>query len=223
LSGGTAANAQVGGAAPNAQIGGAAANAQVGGAATDVQNGGNLNGGLSGPVEKDAEHKDSKTSKPAPVPQRTESFFDRVTTVRREAVPSPATRGARPGASPAGSGVKSHADTLRPQNAQAMQARNPAADPHVSAGSSWHQESERPASPARGTVRSTTHNYYPGMRAARQPNANAAHVANAGRGRTRAPAGLMPMAGASQAHAARNGQLSTPSRGQSFSGPAGRR
>jgi len=198
LSGGTAANAQSGGAAPNAQVGGAAAQAQ---------NGGNLNGGLSGPVEKDAEHKDSTTSKPAPAQRRTGSFFDRVTTVRQEAVPS---------SPPAAvSGVKSQTDPLRPRNAQAMQTRKPSADPHVSAGSSWHQESERPASPTRGTVRSTTHNYFPGMRLPRQPNANAAPVASAGRGRTRVPAG--------QAQAARNGQRSTPSRGQSSSGPAGRR
>jgi len=210
-----------GGTAANAQVGGAAADAQVGGAAADARNDGHLNGGLPGSVEKDAEHKDPKTSRPAPAQPRTSSFFDRVTTVRREAVSSssPATRVAPPGGASAFSGVKPQADPLRPHDAQAKQARNPAADPHVSAGSSWHQESERHANPTRGTLRSTTHNYYPGMRSARQPNANAAQVASAGRGRTRAPAGLMPLPGA---NAARNGQLSTPSRSPS-SMPAGRR
>jgi len=225
LSAGTSANAQDGGAAPNAQAGGAAPNAQVGGVAVDAQNGGNLNGGLPDPVEKDAEHKDPRTSKPAPTQGRRSSFFDRVTTVRRDEVPSssPATRVARPGGASAVSGVKPQADPLRPHHAQAMQARIPAADPHVSAGSSWHQESERPASPTQGAVRSTMNNYYPGMRSGRQPNANAAQVANAGRGRTRAPAGLMLMPGASPAHAARSGQPTTPIRAPSSAGPAGRR
>ncbi len=222
LSGRAAANAQVGGAAPNAQVGAADAG---------PQNGGNLNAGLPHPAKKDAEQNDLKTNKPTP-PRRS-AFFDRVTAVRKEIVPSPAASGARPGSTSAGSGVKPQSDPLHPQSTQAMQARNRAPDPHVSASSSWHQESEQPARPtAKNAVRSTKNTYYPALRPGRATNSNAAQA----RRRTRSPFGTMLTPGAGQTNAARNatvgrnatavpatGQISAPARAPSFSAPAGRR
>jgi hypothetical protein len=224
LGGATAAHAQVGGGAPNGQVNGAAA---------DAPNGGDLNGGLGNPGRTDGDQTDLKTSKPMP-PQRRTPYFDRVKTVRREVVPLPAPRGAQPGGTSAASGPKPEANPLRPHNAQAMQALKSAVDPHVSASSSWHQESTRPT-PARSAVRSTTNNYYPALRPGRATNSNAAQSANAGRGRTRSPFGLLLVPGAGQtnaagkvnaarnANAAGNAKMLAPARAPSVSIPARRR
>ena len=95
-------------------------------------------------------------------PQRGISY-NRVTTRPQAA------GGATPRRTSAGSGTISQADSLRPFSAQA-------ANPRVPASSSWSQQPQRPASPSPMMVRTTPHNYYPGMRPEQHPNANTAQI-----------------------------------------------
>jgi hypothetical protein len=125
------------------------------------------------------------------------SRFNRVTTVRKEAVPSSAAAAiaARQGAASAASGGMRRGDPLG-RNAQA-------AGPQIPQGSGW-REGQRPASAPAMTMRTRVHNYYPNIRSGQHRNANAAQIAQPMRGPGRTPFGLFPPLGARPGKAARN-------------------
>jgi hypothetical protein len=93
--------------------------------------------------------------------------FNRVTSARQDVVAdSGAARIARPGGTSPGSRAASRLDSHRPFSAQAS--------PFAGMSSSWSEPQRPAAEPA--AVRTTRHNYYPGMRTEQHPNANTAKI-----------------------------------------------
>lgn len=90
--------------------------------------------------------------------RRTEPYFNRVVTTGR---------------GPAASGPMGQGDPLRPYSAGAGQA-------HAQGAMGSTRARPRVVSPPRAAP--SSHNYYPGMRASRHPNANAARVRHPQRG-----------------------------------------
>lgn len=107
-----------------------------------------------------------------PAPGHSSMSYQRLTSVRREPVGSssgmvPGRAGARSG----GAGRVASGDPLQSYSLRTPQARNAG----VPTGSTAHQESRRAAA-APLAVRTTSHNYFPGMRPAQHPNASAART-----------------------------------------------
>jgi hypothetical protein len=182
-----------------ALVGGTASKAQQVGVASSGRGGGNGNGVSSTTVQDDATKNAGSARTLDRAQQRIWSRFNRVTSVRQEAVrpSSPATQTAR--------------------------SRTPADGSRVPSGSGWERLPQQPASPPQITTRSKARTYFPGMRPTQQLNLNTAQVARAGQGRSRASAGLLPMFGAQRARTAKGGQLASPTPGRSLTLPAGRR
>jgi hypothetical protein len=158
-----------GGAVANAQVGGA----QPGGAAP----GGTASGDRSDLDDQGAEPGDPIAKKAPPAaPQRTPKF-NRVTSTRKEVVPSPsqAAQGSRPASPSSASASASRGTGMHPFTAQDSKNRARAANAPIPTDSTWR--TTRPASrPPATTVRSTARNYYPGMRPGVHPNADKAQV-----------------------------------------------
>jgi hypothetical protein len=196
----------VGASIARAQTGGASSTGvPAGGAAVSPTTGGDTNGGLSEPAQGDdaLSHPNAATAAP-PRPSRS-AAFNRVTTGRREVVPAPsqARRAAGPRESLAVAGKTSASDALSVYRARAAQLQAKGAKDRASASSTWHEGPQRPMSPPPAMVRSTTHNYYPGMRPGQQPNANTPQAAHTGQRRPGMAGGALLGLGASTAKVAR--------------------
>jgi hypothetical protein len=147
-----------------------------------------------------------------PPPNRVPSF-NRVTTSRKELVParSQAAFGAHSGGALAAA--------IDPNAVRNGNARARAANAEIPAGSSWRQqEAVGPARRPSMSVRTTTHNYYPALRAGQYLNSNTAQVKGAGKGRGMVVPrfGVGPglgTAGTRSAQGARPGQGATTTRG----------
>jgi hypothetical protein len=117
-----------------------------------------------------------------PTPGTSSSAYNRVRSIRREMVASSPVAAARQGGSSAGTGMMSSAAPLHPYSSQASPARaQQAASSRIPTSSSSHQQPPPPAG-APVMVRSTTHNYYPALRPAQHPNANAVRKRSPSRG-----------------------------------------
>jgi hypothetical protein len=183
--------------AAHAQVGGTSSGAQASGATVNPAPAGDTNGGLYDPTQGDnALTNPSTTTVAPPRPSRVYSF-NRVTTGGSAvvSVPSPARRAAAPGGTSAAA--------IGSSRARAMQAQAKGAKDRIPASSSWNEGAQRPTSPPPATVRSTTHNYYPGMRPGLAPNVNTPQAARSGQSRTGMMAGGLLGLGANTAKVAR--------------------
>jgi hypothetical protein len=195
----------VGGTAARAQVGNTVAGAQAGGPTVSAPAVGDANGGLSGPAPGDGTQTDPiATTASPPRPSRVSSF-NRVTTGRSEVVsaPSQARRTAGLGGTSAVAGKTSPSAALGPYRARATQAQTKGVRDRAPASSTWRESPQRPTTPAPPTVRSTAHNYYPGLRPGQQPNANTPQAAGTGQRRNGIPAGALLGLGANTARVAR--------------------
>jgi hypothetical protein len=169
-----------------AQSGGTGAGLQTGGAAVGAPSGSNLGGGANQAAQGDPKTKDSKARTLPGVQRRSSTYFDRVSTTRREVAPS------------AGMGAPGPS---HPYSARSIQSARRPGDPQTPTGSSW-QNSQRPVSPPPVTIRSTTQNYFPGMRSAQGVNVGAMQADQLMRSRTRRPGARGAGAGAGGANSA---------------------
>jgi hypothetical protein len=183
-------------------VGERAASAQVGGSPAGDQTGGNTNGGLSEPAEESVMPKDPSATTVAPPRPSRVSSFDRVTTARRDVVSTPSQAGR--------AGGQGGTSAVGPYRARSVQVQPKGPKERVPTGSSWQQVPQRPTSPSPATVRSTTHDYYPGMRPGRQPNANRPQAARSGQRRSGMMGGSISGLGVNTGKAASSGQTATP-------------
>ena len=186
----------VGGSAARAQVGGADAGAQAGGPAVSPASGALTNRVPSEPAQADNSLTDPSATKVSPPRPSRVSSFDRVTTRRGEVVSAPSQ------ARRAMTGTTSPSAAIGPYRARATQAQAKGAKDRIPASSSWHEGPQSPTSPPSATVRSTAHNYYPGMRPGQHPNANTPQAARTGQRRTGLPAGALSGLGANAAKVA---------------------
>ena len=187
----------VGQSAANAQVGGTSSGAQASGVTVSPAAGADANRGLYDPAQGgNALTNPSTTTVAPPRPSRV-SPFNRVTTSGSAvvSVPSPARRAAAPGGTSAAA--------TGSYRARAMQAQAKGVKDRIPASSSWNEGTQRPTSPPPATVRSTTHNYYPGMRPGLAPNVNTPQAARSGQSRTGMMAGGLLGLGANTAKVAR--------------------
>ncbi len=166
---------------------------------------GGTNGGVSNPAQGDSTLTDPSARIVVPPRPSRVSSFNRVTTGRSEVVstPSQARRAAGPVGSSVAAGKISPSAAIGPYRARAIQAQAEAAKDRAPTSSSWHEAPEPPTSPPPAAVRSTAHNYYPGMRPGLQPNANTPQAARTGQRRTGMPGGALSGLGAGAAKVAR--------------------
>ena len=186
----------VGQSAANAQVGGTSSGAQASGVTVSPAAGADANRGLYDPAQGDNALTNPSTTTVAPPRPSRVSPFNRVTTGGSAVVsaPSPARRAAAP--------VGTSAAATGSSRARAMQAQAKGAKDRIPASSSWNEATQRP-SPPPATVRSSAHNYYPGMRPGQAPNANTPQAARSGQRRTGMMAGGLLGLGANTAKAAR--------------------
>ena len=183
--------------AANAQVGGTSSGAQASGATVSPAPAADANRGLYDPAQGDNPLVNPSATKVAPPRPSRVSPFNRVTTGGSAvvSVPSPARRAAAP--------VGTSAAATGSSRARAMQAQAKGAKDRIPASSSWNEVTQRPSSPPPATVRSTAHNYYPGMRPGLAPNANTPQAARSGQRRTGMMAGGLLGLGANTAKVAR--------------------
>jgi hypothetical protein len=168
-----------------AQGGGPATATGAGASPAENPQGASAAGGLLQPPSRDGGLDDSSARTVTPPPSPRSGTFGRVTTIQTQVVTTPQRGVARGGTR---------------------------MDPRVPKGSTW-QDSPGPSRPTTATTRSTTHNYYPGLRRAAGPNANvpADQVRRGGAG----VAGVMMlngMTGGAQGRGIRSGQSVSPGR-----------
>jgi hypothetical protein len=204
------------------QVGGAATTAPSGALSPDPQQAGNA-GGVGLQATPDGTGTEELTARTIPPPPRS-GRFGRVTTTQKQVIGGSPSRGVARFGGGAGPGTMMGANRqLRPFAARAARAPGSPRDPRVPDGSSY-QDLPRPATPPTATVRSTTHNYYPTLRRAQGPNANAPSTqVRTGRAGMGAGTGMMMngMMGGAQGQRSRGGQAAPAS---SNRGPAaGRR
>jgi hypothetical protein len=182
--------------AAHAQVGGTSSGAQASGATVSPAVAADANRGLYDPAQGDNPLVNPSATKEAPPRSSRVSSFNRVTTGRSEvvSVPSPARRAVAPGGTSAAATGSSRA--------RSMQAQAKGAKDRIPASSSWNEGTQRP-NPPPATVRSSAHNYYPGMRPGQAPNANTPQAARSGQRRTGMMAGGLLGLGANTAKAAR--------------------
>ena len=177
-------------------------------------------------VEADDEDemvRDESAKKPAPAPSSRMSSFNRVTTTRRQVVASPSqtSRVARSAGAAAGAMAASGRAALRPDNSPGSRERAKASETAIPRDSTWRQEPVGSTCPAATAVRSTTHNYYPGLRSGQHVNANTAKVAHPGQTRIGSQPGTgLGMAGNKATKVTRPGQTSPRASSSARSSPA---
>ena len=181
----------VGGTTARGQGGNTAGGTQAGSPTVSPSAVGDANGGLSQPAPGDSTLTDPSTTAVSPPRPSRVSSFNRVTSGRSEVVsaPSQARRAAGSGGTSAVGGKMSPSAALGPYRARATQAQAKAARDRIPASSTWREGPQRPPPPP--TVRSTAHNYYPGMRPGEHPNANTPQAAGTGQRRTGVAAGAV--------------------------------
>ena len=149
---------------------GTTATAQTVGPPAPDQGGAESAAGVSQPGLPDADMQNDTVKTAPPAQQRSMAHFGRVGSTRREVVVSPpAAVVGRLGGTAAAAGVAG-GGRLHPYSAQAALRAGSRRDPRVPAGSSW--QGSGPAASPTVSVRSSSHNYYPGMRPAMGRNAN---------------------------------------------------
>jgi hypothetical protein len=198
---------------------GATASAQVGGSPpAGAPAGGGLQGNSSALDDAAAETREPIAKKiPAPAPARM-STFNRVTTTRKQALPSPSQPAgvSRAGSASSAATAASRAAAVRPFTPPVGSARARAATSGVPAESTWRQ-TPRPVRPPATATKSVTRSYYPGMRPGAHPNADIAKTrARNGLGSVQGGIGVgigMGMSGGRSAHAARPGLTGAPPSG----------
>jgi hypothetical protein len=188
----------VGATAARAQVAGPGDGGQTGGSAAVPQAERQTNGGLSDPGQGNPALKEPGEKPVVPPRPKRVSSFNRVTTARRDAVSAPSSAG--------------------PVRAQEGTAKD-----RIPKGSSWQQGTQQPTTPPAATVRSSSHNYYPGMRISQHPNANTPQAARTGQRRTGMQAGALSGAGLSTAKSARSPQTAAPAAGRPATGAPPRR
>jgi hypothetical protein len=197
------------GAAANAQVPATAAGTQSGGAASTAPSGGNSLSDLTDAVDANgASTQPAITKVPAPPTSRMSSF-NRVTTTRRFTVPAAgqAARLARSGGASGGAIAAARDHALNPINpASSSPRRSAASSPEVPVGSTWRQAPDRPTRPPATAVRSSTHNYFPGLRSGQHTNSNTAQVTHGGRIRIPGQAGVGGLTAGRSAAGNRAGQ-----------------
>jgi hypothetical protein len=180
--------------AARAQGGNTSPVAQAGGAAASPARAGDSNRAASALAQGDDTMLDPSATIPAPPrPSRVPSF-NRVTTGRREVVAAPA------------------------QTARAAAQAKGAKD-RIPSGSSWYEGPQRPTGPPPATVRSTAHNYYPGMRPGLAPNANTPQAARSGQRRPGMSAAALSGLRANTANVARPAPTMRPTPSSSVPAP----
>ena len=141
--------------------------------AASTQGVGNGQGSGSGQVNSSTQGVGISNARPlATRPPSSRLSYNRLTT-GRQAVVSTQPRVAQPGAIPAASGRMAEGVSLHPYSDRMRQAQATGVNPDVPSGSSMSQASESPPAIVRSTA---PHNFYPGMRSSRYPNANTAQI-----------------------------------------------
>jgi hypothetical protein len=170
--------------------------------------------GAAQPSGPDLNDSAANPTPPLPPPSPRSGRFDRVKTSQRQVMAgSPKAGAARSGAARMGAAEMTPNGSLGPYSAQAVQMGRRQMDPRVPQGSSW-QDSRRTGPPPPVSMRSTTHNYYPGLRPGRGPNASAG-TTQARRGGSGLVGGTMGggMLGGSAGRVGRNGAAASAGRG----------
>jgi hypothetical protein len=214
-----------GGAVASAQVGGAGGSGQAGGSPAGVAGGGAGLGGMSNPGYENGESSALSTRTVTSPPRNKKSAFGRVTTTRKEVVPSPS-QAARSGGASSGAAAGPRTGSLHPFESSAANARSRAANAGGASDSSARQEQLRPTRPPAMGVRSVTHNYYPTIRQGRNINSNVAPTARGAKGRNPMQGGMggagvggMGMGGMGMMGGARSGQNGGAARGGSAALP----
>jgi hypothetical protein len=197
-------------------FGGAAANAQFTGAPPGGEpTGQDFKGKIPDTDERDRQLGELVAKKAAPAPPPRTSKFNRVTTTRKQVVPSPGASASRGGSPSSGIAAGSRPAAMRPFTPKAANERAKATPSGIPTDSTWRQ-TPRPASPPATSLKSVTRNYYPGLRPGAHPNADRAQT-RARNGRSSAlggiGVGLGMSGGAKSAPAARPGQSAIPAHG----------
>jgi hypothetical protein len=204
-----------GGAVASAQVGGAGGSGQAGGTPA----GGASLGGMSNPGYEDAESSALRAKTVTTPPRNKKSAFGRVTTTRKEVVPSPS-QAARSGGASSGALAGPRAGSLHPFESSAAIARARAANGGGASDSSARREQPRPTRPPAMGVKSVTHNYYPTIRQGRNINSNVAPTARGAKGRNPMQGGTGGMGmGGMGMMGARSGQNAAAARGGSAGPP----